>query len=556
LAPVLFVFILPACYSDTELQSCTHSPTACDDGPATAAQPGSTSSSSGETGGGGTVPTTGAPATTTTDGATSTGEQPETTGESEDPPPWVSDVACDPPIAKEVGPTHVSYVTSDDAVEAELLREGVVIDTRPVGEPLVFAITGVKNNPGSALTVRVRDVGGQTAESPPVYQPSEVPPAGEIWQTLEPNDGEHSMGGGAAIQDGHALAAGVLYQAGQLVGTLRRYDDSGKWKPPADGWSKSHPTWTTSDELKAGSLGPSALAVDSDGAIILAATVFHTLEPRMYVARFHPNGDRHWEVLENEGTEARGVGVQLDGTIHVTGARRTSKVPERWDMVTWTYSADKTAHGFDVFSDPTDYEKTRSERGHGVARLKDGRIVVVGTREFRDLDYNVYPRGVALLYEAKGIRVGEWTAPADKGLVNTLNAVAATDDGFVACGYAQADPNSKAQLLVRWLDANLTEIKTPRLETTPGASVCNAVGYSRDGLTLVGGSVVETGFGANAWIFAVKDASDPAVEYLKLDGPTNGEDRVNALYCDYACAWTGSLQVGNAFQWITGMIRP
>src|SRR5690606_17809857 len=102
----------------------------------------------------------------------------------------------------------------------------------------------------------------------------------------------------------------------------------------------------------------------------------------------------------------------------------------------------------------------------------------------------------------------------------------------------------------------LQEVKAPRIEITVGASVCNALGYSREGSTIVGGSLVEIGLGANAWIFAVEDAASPRVDYLKLDGPTQGEDRVNALACDYTCAWTGALQVGNQMQWITGMFRP
>ena len=46
-----------------------------------------------------------------------------------------------------------------------------------------------------------------------------------------------------------------------------------------------------------------------------------------------------------------------------------------------------------------------------------------------------------------------------------------------------------------------------RLETTPGAAVCNALGYNMEGATIVGAHVNEFGQNDNQWIFAVRDAA-------------------------------------------------
>ncbi|MBZ5709299.1 hypothetical protein [Nannocystis pusilla] len=556
--------IVVGCYGDIELQACTYvdDPTGCSDGPGAPTTVGSTSGGTegGDTEGGGAsegpAPTTSAPGVTTGN-ASETFGTPET-GDPVDDPPWVAEIVCDPEIAKEVGPTLVTYTASADAVEAELLDDGVVIATAPVGEPLVFPVIGAAtNNPGSELTVRVRDAGGQTAEAS-IFQPSVVgPPGGEIWKTIEQNDGQQSMGVGVAQQDGLALSAGVVWDGMQVLGTLRRFDEGGKWFGVPGAWTKAHPTWTGIAPLKPENVGPTALAVDAEGFIVFAATAIMLGEPRMYVVRFSPDGELVWELLHNPGTEARGVGVMPDGTIYVTGGIRTNDAPELWDMATWVYGADKTAHGVDVFreSKALDPANEWSERGRGVAVLKDGRVGVVGTREIWDpITNKLLLRGVVLLYEAHAIRVGEWSSTGNLGLQDALLAVTATDDGLAACGYVQADPNAKTQLVVRWFDDALQE-QAPRVETSMGASTCNAVGYAREGRTIVGGSLVETGFGANAWIFAVEDAASPLVEYLKLDGPTQGTDQVAALACDYTCAWTGSLQVGNHFQWITGMFR-
>ena len=45
------------------------------------------------------------------------------------------------------------------------------------------------------------------------------------------------------------------------------------------------------------------------------------------------------------------------------------------------------------------------------------------------------------------------------------------------------------------------------------------------------------------------------VNYRKHNGVSNGADRVQALDCEYMCAWAGVEFVDNAAQWIAGLIR-
>ena len=257
------------------------------------------------------------------------------------------------------------------------------------------------------------------------------------------------------------------------------------------------------------------------------------------------------------GTEARGVGVQPDGTIYVAGAKRTGVNPERWDMEVSVYGADKTAYGPISYSDPGDTFNDRSERGRAVIVLKSGRVVIAGTREIVDPndDKKRITRSVALLFEGKGKRVDDWTSTGDKLKHDAILAGAATKDGFATCGYAQATPNEITQILVRWHGEDLQEIKAPRLETTQGAAVCNALGYNMEGATIVGAHVNVAGENDNQWIFAVRDAADLRVDYLKHNGASNGPDRVQALDCEYLCAWAGVESVDGAVQWIAGLFR-
>lgn len=482
------------------------------------------------------------------------------TGEPSDPPPWIEDLACDPPDAFEVGPTVVTYKASADAVEADLLDDGVVIATGPAGAPFVFPVTsGPANNPGSSLSVVVRDAAGQTAEAS-IYQPSVIKePGSTVWTTLEPNDGQFSSGGAVALDGNNAIGAGVRWENNQILATLRRYDKSGTWIATSDGWTQQHTDWTQRAELKAGNLGLNALAVDGEGNIVAVGTAQVDGEPRMYVARFGSGGGLIWEVLGPIGTEARGTGITKDGSIYVAGAVRVAKGPDVWDMATWVYGADKQAYGPDIFKDVEDELDERSERGHAVAVLSSGRVAVAGGREMRDpVTKKLHLRGVVLSYEGKGKRVSDWTSPGDKMVNDTIFAAAPATTGVVLCGYAQNEtdiPTNKPQILIRWLGEDLSEAKAPRLESTPGASTCYGIGTNMEGSTIVGATVHENLGGDNAWIFAVEDAASPRVDYMKRNGMSNGQDRVLGLACEYMCAWTGSEEVDGAAQWIMGMIR-
>jgi hypothetical protein len=192
-----------ACFGNVELEACTFTdPTGCDDAASaavssTGAAPGgeevttsgTTSGNAGTTGEGES-----AGATTTTTGDTGS----DTSGPPIDLPPTIDDLACDPEAADEVGPTVCTYKASADAVMADLLDDGEVIASGPASGSVIFPVTsGPNNNPGSMITVTVRDEAGQTA-SASLYQASTVKePGSEKWTTIEPNDGAFSTAGAA-----------------------------------------------------------------------------------------------------------------------------------------------------------------------------------------------------------------------------------------------------------------------------------------------------------------------------------------------------------------------
>ena len=474
-----------------------------------------------------------------------------------DPPPTVEQLACDPATAEEVGPVTCTHVASADAVEAELLDDGQVIATGPAGAPLTFPVfSAAHNNPGSTLTIVVRDAAGQTAETS-IYQPSALKePGTPIWTKLEPNDGAFSTASAVALQGDHVIAAGVHFENPLVVGTLRRYDKAGDWIATDEGWSRTHAEWTGLAWLKASSFAPMGVAVDGGGNIILVGLGYDGGQPRSYVARFFADGTLDWEKPGDVGTEARAVGVQPDGTIWVAGAVRTDVNPERWDMQISVFGPDKTAYGPFTFSDPTDLKNKRSERGRAVAILKTGNVVVGGEREiFIANEAEPITRGAALLFEGKGKFLGEWTSGGDKLKYDAILAAVATNEGLATCGYTHDQPGSKKQILVRWHGEDLQEVKAPRLESTGGAAVCNALGYNMAGATIVGAQVITNG-NNDQWIFAVEDASSARVDYREHNGASNGDDRVHALVCEYKCAWVGAETVDGDVQWIAGLFRP
>ena len=477
-----------------------------------------------------------------------------------DPPPTVENLACDPVKADEIGPVTCTYEPSADVIDVELLDDGQVVATGPAGTPLIFPVTSAPhNNPGSTITVRVRDAADQTAEDS-IYHPSTVKdPGTEIWTKLEPNDGQLSVASAVALQGNYVIAAGVHWTNTKLVGTLRRYDLGGDWFGTEEGWSVPHTEWTILPWLETAYLGPTGLAVDAEGNVVLVAIAVADGEPRSYIARFLPDGMLDWEKPGLVGTEARGVGVQPDGTIYVAGARRTDVNPDRWDMEISVYGPDKTAYGPFTYSDPEDQLNLRNERGRAVAVLKNGNVVIAGEREFFDPNINtVAMRGVALLFEGKGKFIGEWTSSGDKLEYDAILAAVATDEGFATCGYAHTppdDPESKKQIIIRWHGEDLQEVKAPRLESTSGEAVCNALGYNMDGATIIGAQFYKNGQSNNQWIFAVEDAASVLIDYREHNGASNGDDRVQALDCEYKCAWVGAETVDGDIQWIAGLLR-
>jgi hypothetical protein len=257
------------------------------------------------------------------DAGPGTGEDAETSSDTSetsaglpiDPPPTVENLVCDPEKAEEIGPVSCTYDRASDATVAELLDDGQVVATGLAGDPLIFPVTSAPhNNPGSTITVRVRDEGDQTSETL-IYQPSTVKdPGTEIWTSPEPNNGQLSMASAVALQGNYVVAAGVYWKNSKLVGTLRRYDLGGDWFGTAEGWSVPHTEWTALPWLETAYLGPTGLAVDAEGNIILVGIAIDDDEPRSYVSRFHPDGTLHWEKpgLGRDGGPRRGRAAGRD----------------------------------------------------------------------------------------------------------------------------------------------------------------------------------------------------------------------------------------------------
>ncbi len=526
---------------------------------------GCTTSTATITGGPITVPTTTlgpeAPTTTSPPITThSTGEPGPDLPPVFDEPPWISDLAVDPPAAIEIGPTIVTYKTSADAVGAQLYDDGVLIATGSAGEPFIFPVTSAPhNNPGSALRVVVHDAAEQTAFAE-IFQPSAVKAPGTgVWITVEPDDGKASGGGDVALQGPFVISTGFHVGDNLTRMALRRYDQTGMWLAATHGWSRDHPDWTQIPTLVAANITGTAVAVDAGQNIIAVGNAVVAGETRMYLARFDPQGVLDWEVLDQDGTEGRGVAVTADGTIYVAGASLTAKNPERWDLAVRVYDADKVAYGADLYADPDDKLNQRSERGAAVTVLGSGRIAVAGTVEVVVEGWaEPLTRSMVLLYEGKGMRVGPpWISPGEVMLVDAAAAVVATEDGLALGGHAQdpADPQKKPQILLRWLHEDFSEARAPHLEKTLGPAACTALGYTIEGKLIVGAKVQEGDKGDNIWIYAVDGPRDPPITYLKHNGPKNAGDLVFGIDCDYMCAWSGYEGTGGSFLWLTGLLR-
>jgi|JI6StandDraft_1071083.scaffolds.fasta_scaffold07258_5 hypothetical protein len=465
-----------------------------------------------------------------------------TTGESVDLPPTVDLFAAEPDQLSEAGKSLLHLQTSADVVQVRLFQnDEPIADLEPADFPYTYEAFSAKNN-GDPHTFRVevKDAGGQTAAKD--LKLKVVLPLSGAERCLFLDMGAK----GSAI-------FGLVHATDAIVAVGWRDTGAGPrmaiWKldkkncTVLPGWPRTIVNW--SPALAGQTSRAVGVAIDEAGYIAIAANLWPGGKPQLYAALLTPEGARIWEHTGDVGEEAAGVATGVDHRVFVVGARRTSDNPVRTDARVWgfRFSEDIVTVWLTDLKAPftpdeafPDDDNVRSERARAVVVGND-EVVVVGEREFRGGDFNIYTRTFIARYFPFGKAVAApWTSPGDFFLHEAMNAVGLCGADLIAGGWTRdTAPGASPLPLMRWIKPDGTSV-AGHVELLPVTQTFG-IGCDREGKIVSGGTNWTGEY--NAQVFAVADPKQPPVIY---DSGVAGDDAVLALACDPAesfCAGGG-----------------
>ncbi len=487
--------------------------------------------------------TTGAVAETTMSG--------ESTAAPVNEPPTVA-LALSPEIIEAAGVVELSIEVSRDVVELDVIYRGEIVATLPPTDfPYHFEVTShAKCDGPEGLGVVARDAEGLVADDAKMLACSLPASGSEAHKAKLPGETQSLVYSVAVLGDSF-VAAGVL--DGQIV----------VWRVAPDlqvlpGWPRVLADWTAIPGLAALDSAAVGVTVDADQNIIVAGNTVKAGVKTYYVAKLNAAGSRLAEAQGMPEEEAAGVAVTAEGVIVVAGAVRTAAQPPAYDWRVWGYAKLGQAPWVDTLplgpGETLDIFNDRSEHARAIVVLPSGELLVVGEREYRQLDQKTYVRASWQRYSSVGARVGElWTSDANgaESSHDAANAVVVlTGDEFVISGWARTTLGQSPQVWSRRFQQG--EAQDFRLEPASTAEA-KGIGHDREGNLVVATTLTASGQ-LDAWAFAFHGWALPNVWAQPPYGDPQGWDGYTSIACtDWGyCLAGGFLTVGDA---LTGFLR-
>ena len=487
--------------------------------------------------------TTGAVAETTMSG--------ESTAAPVNEPPTVA-LALSPEIIEAAGVVELSIEVSRDVVELDVIYRGEIVATLPPTDfPYHFEVTShAKCDGPEGLGVVARDAEGLVADDAKMLACSLPASGSEAHKAKLPGETQSLVYSVAVLGDGF-VAAGVLDS--QIV----------VWRVGPDlqvlpGWPRVLADWTAIAGLAALDSAAVGVTVDAEQNIIVAGNTVKAGVKTYYVAKLNAAGSRLAEAQGMPEEEAAGVAVTAEGVIVVAGAVRTAAQPPAYDWRVWGYAKLGQAPWVDTLplgpGETLDIFNDRSEHARAIVVLPSGELLVVGEREYRQLDQKTYVRASWQRYSSVGARVGElWTSDANgaESSHDAANAVVVlTGDEFVISGWARTTLGQSPQVWSRRFQQG--EAQDFRLEPASTAEA-KGIGHDREGNLVVATTLTASGQ-LDAWAFAFHGWALPNVWAQPPYGDPQGWDGYTSIACtDWGyCLAGGFLTVGDA---LTGFLR-
>lgn len=489
-------------------------------------------------------------ATTSTTGASGTGSDASSdpgssSGAPENASPEIFSFTVDPPKIVEPGPVKMSLEMSDDVATVELWHGAMLLGTvAPADLPFTFDVTSQNTCQGpQTLTAVASDPEGLTdsaAADPGLF--CELPYPGDESYTRYL---EGATGTAVAFRpDGGVVIGGVL--GGRMM--LWRLDAKGN--PIAD-WPKTIADWTLDPDLAAKDSGVTAVAVGPTGTIIVAGYYKNGIAFRRYVATLTENGALLGgeDVGQVDGEEIMGLAISADGEIVAGGSRRTTLLEENplYDAVAWGYpdgnplGVDRWAKLYErPVTDVADPMNKYSERARAVVALPNGQFALIGERDVKGGDNNIYTRAFVGRFSAAGDFIDQWTSDGAKFAHDAALAGTVTQTGFAVVGWCRQGPDKDQQTCIQTFATDLSFAESwpePSLTGSSGLGIAQ----DREKRLVVAGYTSKPGQ-TDAWIFASRAAGSPLVWEQSFN--EGGWDFATAVACEKwgKCTWVGTTE--------------
>lgn len=463
----------------------------------------------------------------------------ETTASSGEPanvPPTIDLFEAEPNQLSEAGKSLLQLHASDDVITVRLFQNGEKIaELTPADFPYTYEAFSAKyNGDPHTFMVEVLDAEGLKA-SADLKLTVLLPPSGaERCHFTDENMGAKS----SAIM-------GLAYTADVIVAVGLRDTGPGDrmtiWKLDKatckliPGWPRTLADWTAEPALAKQSSRAVGVAIDASGYIAVAANLSVGGKPQLYAALLTPQGSRVWETTGYVGEESAGIAAGDDHRVYVVGAVQTGENPLRTDARIWRLDfgngtlligqSDLRAPFKPGEFDP-DMKNIRSERSRAVLIWND-EVFVIGEREFKPDDVNLYTRTFVARYQLYGDEIGlPWTSPGDFLPQEAMTTVSVCGTALIAGGWTRgATPGSSPLPLVRWIkpDGTSTEGHSDLLPSTQ----IYGIACDREGKIVSGATKWDGEFDTR--VFA---SESPKLPPLIYDNGVFGEDATLALACD------------------------
>ncbi|MBZ5709633.1 hypothetical protein [Nannocystis pusilla] len=474
---------------------------------------------------------------------------PDTTSDvpEQNTPPKIEMFEAKPSALHEAGTTQLFLEASEDVVKVRLSRNGVeFVELTPDDFPYTYEVLSAKYN-ADTIDVVVEDAEGLTAS------------AGTELKVLLPNAGVQKC----LFEDKTAAASSIsalVYTEDAIVAAGVRDDGSGVkatiWKLDPDhcevvlpGWPKTMGDWAEDMDLASLPSGAAALAVDEVGNLALGINLIKDAKPQRYVAFLTKDGARLWEKLGKFGEEVAGVAITPKAVVAV-GWVRTSENPVRTDAMIWQHLNSGTSVWPQTLrapftDDEFDHDKQNvwSEWARAVLyEPTTDLLYVVGERELRASDANVYGRAFVARYVSAGGQFGKpWTSSGAAIPHDGANAAEFCGVDFLLAGWARdVIPGATPLPLTMKLnlgDFGLGDSPDSYFAEPLQSAQLHGISCDREG-KLVNAATRTVGF-MDAQVFAYEHLDGPRTWYQK-GGP--GNDTARALDCDERgfCGWGGA----------------